>query len=149
ANLDDWQDGSFPDALGGEGWFNGNLNASKAHYAEGESVPFRATFNNLVVGQTYTITITYDTTKAGKHGFDYLTTYNQTLPDGRTKATPNPTMGTAFTNSGPPPTTPIPIDKNVPTGPDGSPGGPDNITQVPGFFTMGGGNLTATSTYTV
>ena len=39
ANLDDWQDGPFPDAIGGEAWTNGNLNAQKAHYAEGEVRP--------------------------------------------------------------------------------------------------------------
>ena len=30
ANLDDWQDGPFPDATGAEAWTNGNLNAQKS-----------------------------------------------------------------------------------------------------------------------
>src|SRR5262249_45918554 len=111
ANLDDWQDGPFPDAVGGEGWFNGNLNASKAHYAEGSFVPFRTTFNNLVSGQTYTITITYDTTKAGKHAFDYLGSYNGTLPNA-IEPNPDPTLGTTFSGA-PTDTFAIPPDPNA------------------------------------
>ena len=155
ANLDDWQDGPFPDAIGGEAWTNGNLNAQKAHYAEGESVPFRARFDGLVAGNTYTITIRYDTTKAGKHAFDYLTTYNQTLPDARTEANPDPTIGTAFFGQAPTDTFGIPIDPNVTAGPNGvddlplGPAGGDDITQVPGVFTMWGGDITAASPYTL
>ena len=152
AQLDDWTDGKAPDAIGGnENWGNGDLNAQNSHYFEGDSVPFRATFADLVVGQTYTITLSYDTTKAGKHGFDYLTTYNATLPTGHTasEANPDPTLGTAFTESGPHDTLAIPTDTKVTNGPNGSLGGGDDITQQAGVFTMWGGDLTTTSGYTV
>ena len=44
-NLDQWADGPAPDADGtgknNEAWVNGNLNSSKAHYNEGDSIPYR------------------------------------------------------------------------------------------------------------
>jgi uncharacterized repeat protein (TIGR01451 family) len=154
AQLDDWNDGPAPDAIGGESWGNGDLNTSNSHFFEGDSVPFRATFKNLVIGQTYTITLSYDTTKAGKHAFDYLTTYNATLP-GAAEANPNPTIGTAFTEGGTHDTIAIPTDPRVTAGangvddaPAGSTGG-DDIAQQSGVFTMWGGDMTATSAYTI
>jgi len=77
ANLNDWANGQAPSTTGELGsWVNGNLNAQKAHYAEGEAVPFETVFNGLAANTTYSIVLTWDTTKAGKHAFDYLTSYN-------------------------------------------------------------------------
>ncbi|UVO39390.1 DUF11 domain-containing protein [Bradyrhizobium arachidis] len=152
AQLDDWSDGKAPDAIGGnENWGNGDLNTNNSHYFEGDSVPFRATFAGLVVNQTYSITLSYDTTKSGKHAFDYLTTYNATLPAGHTatEANPDPTIGTAFTESGTHDTLAIPVDAKVAAGANGVIGGGDDITQQPSFFTMWGGDMTATSAYTL
>src|SRR4051794_35029995 len=47
----------------GSGWVNGNLNGSKAHYREGESIPYRARLSNLTPGTPYTLIIQWDTTK--------------------------------------------------------------------------------------
>jgi len=63
-------------------WVSGNLGASKATYYEGDSVPYYASFINLTIGNVYSLTIEWDTTKAGKHALDYLTTYDRSYsPD--------------------------------------------------------------------
>jgi hypothetical protein len=61
-SLSDWQDGPAP---------SGNFSGSKPHYAEGESVPFEVVFTSLTTETTYSITHTWDTTKAGLHASDY------------------------------------------------------------------------------
>src|SRR5438093_3869571 len=63
------------------GWENGNLNASKSHYREGDSVPFRLLLTNLATSGTHTIVIQYDTLQSGKHAYDYLTSFNRTVGD--------------------------------------------------------------------
>ena len=68
ANIDQWQNGAVAegDAItADDAWTNGNVNHTKAHYSEGETVPYRIVFEDLVIGETYTITIVYDTTKGG------------------------------------------------------------------------------------
>ena len=80
-------------------WVNGNLGASKASYFEGDSVPYRMRFDNLAAGP-HTVTIKWDTTKSGKHAFDYLTSYDRTV------ATANPCLG--VTGCGSPTTLAIP-----------------------------------------
>ncbi len=61
-------------------WVNGNLGPSKAHYLEGDSIPYRLKFDNLGTGATiHTVTIEWDTTKSGTHAIDYLTTYDRTV----------------------------------------------------------------------
>jgi hypothetical protein len=72
--------GAAPEQCIDTAWVNGNLGASKAHYAEGESVPYRASFINLDEwsNETYWITIEWDVTNADKHALDYLTTYTET-----------------------------------------------------------------------
>lgn len=59
-------------------WGNGQLGASKAHYREGESVPNRVVFTDLVIGREYYLTVAYDVTKGGKYAYDYLTSYDRT-----------------------------------------------------------------------
>src|SRR5215213_8552424 len=58
-----------------DAWQNGNLNQNQAHYSEGQSVPYRMKFDQLVIGGPNTVTISYDTTKGGTHAIDYLTDY--------------------------------------------------------------------------
>ncbi|HEX6717307.1 MAG TPA: hypothetical protein VF088_09350 [Pyrinomonadaceae bacterium] len=137
---------SAPVQCTGENWDNGNLNASKSHYAEGDSVPYRARFDGLIPGNTYTLTIGFDTTKSGKHAFDYLTSFDRT----ETQPGNNPCtqkQGADIINwcrnnstSDLTPTTPvtlgIPIDNNVRAGQDGIFPSGDDITQIPGVFSF-------------
>jgi len=59
------------------GWENGNQNGQKAHYNEGESIPYRARVTGLTAGQTYRATFGYDITHSGKHAIDYITSNNR------------------------------------------------------------------------
>src|SRR4029078_163834 len=128
------------------GWQDGNIGSNKANYLEGQSVPDRITFTDLTPGVSYSITIAYDTTKAGKHAFDYLTTYNRTV-------NANPLDGTSGVNATIS-TFAIPVDANVTKGQNGiddapvGPTGGDDIAQIAGNFTYFGGTITAVSGYT-
>jgi hypothetical protein len=62
------------------GWENGNQNGNKAHYNEGESIPYRARITGLTAGQTYRVTFGYDITHSGKHAIDYITS-NQRIAE--------------------------------------------------------------------
>jgi hypothetical protein len=142
ANLDQCANGSAasPVTCTGSAWQNGNLNSNQAHYREGDSIPYRLRFSDLTSG-SHSVVIEWDTTKSGKHAIDYLTTYN------RTETTANPCSGVA--GCGSPTTFPIPVDANVTKGQDGILGTTDDITQVPGVFTMFNGTITGVSVYTV
>ena len=59
-----------------KGWINGNLNASKAAYAEGDYVPYRVQMTGLTPGVQYTYSFSWDTLKSGQHALDYIGTYN-------------------------------------------------------------------------
>src|SRR3954470_13348214 len=61
-------------------WIHGDLTGTKAHYLEGDSVPFRFKFDNLDTSTSHTITFQWDTTKGGKHAYDYVTTSSATEP---------------------------------------------------------------------
>jgi uncharacterized cupredoxin-like copper-binding protein len=126
----------------GDNWDNGNLNASKSHYFEGDSVPYRSVLENLIIGNTYTLTIEYDTTQGGKHAFDYLTSFDRTEPTpGNNPCTQK--QGNAIVNICNPlsfVTTPIPLDPRVAAGQDQIPANSDDITQIPGVFTLYNGN---------
>ena len=138
---------SAPVQCAGTAWQNGNLNATKAHYLEGDSIPYRLKFNGLATGATvHTVTIAWDTTDSGKHGIDYLTSYD------RTEATADPCSDILAAACGSFDTEPIPIDTNVTNGPDNLPTGTDNITQAPGIFTLYGGasgQITGVSGYSL
>ncbi|MBI4038117.1 hypothetical protein HY387_00480 [Candidatus Daviesbacteria bacterium] len=110
-------------------WVNGNLGASKSSYFEGDSIPYRLTFDNLSLA-SHTVTIEWDTTKSSKHAIDYLTTFNQTV------ATANPCLGVS--GCGSLNTDPIPADPQV-TG--------AGVTPIAGNFTLYGGTITAVSPY--
>jgi hypothetical protein len=116
-------------------WLNGNLGASKSIYREDDSVPYRMRFSNLALAPVHTVIIEWDTTKGGKHSFDYLTTWDRTV--GPTSTNPsgaaNPCLG--VTPCANPIITPIPHDPQV-------------VTQIPGDFTMWGvesGSLSVSS----
>lgn len=89
-------------------WVNGAVNDAKADYAEGDSLPYRAVFTGLTVDETYSLQIAYDTTKAGKHALDYLTTYD------RSESTADPCSG--YVCASPTSTLTIPADTNIPAG---------------------------------
>ncbi|MCA1576138.1 MAG: hypothetical protein LC794_02085, partial [Acidobacteria bacterium] len=127
-----------------DAWQNGNVNQNQAHYKEGDSVPYRLKMAELVVGGTNTVTISYDTTKSGKHALDYLTDYDRTESVGN-----NPCSGVAGCTLASETTFPIPLDPRVANGQNQAPGGGDDITQIPGSFSMFGGTITAVSGYTV
>ena len=85
ANLDhcaNGQLGSTPqlcsDVNPDNNWVNGQLGSNKAHYFEGDSVPYRAVMTGLSNNATYTVQIEYDLTKQGKYAFDYLTSFDRT-----------------------------------------------------------------------
>src|SRR4029078_12824608 len=60
-------------------WVNGNLNASKSVFLEGDSIPYRMKFGDLPPGTSSTVTIEWDTTKAGKHAIDYIDDWNESV----------------------------------------------------------------------
>lgn len=113
-------------------WVNANLGPNHSKYAEGDSVPFRILFDNLAAG-THTVTIEWDTTKSGKHAYDYLRTYNAAPQTGA-----SPCSGAGCTTSS---TVAIPTDANVATGMT------PPATQAPGVFTMWRGALASTGGY--
>ena len=78
ANLDQCANGplSAPVPCTGGAWQNGNANASSAHWSEGESIAYRLKFGGLTPGSTHQVTIEWDTTKGGKHAYDFLTTWD-------------------------------------------------------------------------
>ena len=140
ANLDSCANGpaSSPAFCAGDNWDNGNLNASKSHYGEGDSVPFRTILENLTAGNTYKLTIEYDTTQGGKHAFDYLTSFDRTEPTPGNNPCTRKVGGSIVSVCDPLTgiTTPIPTDQNVSNGQNGAPGGGDDIVQIPGVFTL-------------
>lgn len=128
-------------------WQNGNLNENQAHYTEGDSVPYRMRFQDLTVGATNTVAIEFDSIDSSKHAIDYLTTYNrtETNADPCTAVLPQwPACPAGVLID----TEPIPLDSSVTAGQDGIPGNADDITQIPGVFTLFGGNITGVSAYT-
>jgi uncharacterized repeat protein (TIGR01451 family) len=118
-------------------WQNGNINGNNSQYSEGDSVPFRALITVPNAG-THNIWIQFDNTKASKHAYDYLTSWNTTESG-------DPTSGTAVSNASPS-TFAITTPGNVFCG-TGFIGGP---AVVAGSFSLyGGGTLTAMSYTTV
>jgi hypothetical protein len=123
----------------GAQWVNGNI-GNDSQYREGDSVSFRRIGRNLDPGSTIVLTIEYDTTKAGKHAYDYLTTYNQTNTVGND---PCDAVFIGCDVNNPDDVADIPIDPRVTAGPDGILLTPDDIVQIPGEFTIWGGTITS------
>jgi uncharacterized repeat protein (TIGR01451 family) len=167
ADLDQCANGQSPspptdgcDGTSGTSWVNGNLNASKSVYREGDSIAYRMRFTNIVIGTTiHTVVLEWDTTKGGKHALDYLTSWNRTVSDA------NPCLGVSGSHcaSGATPSTrAIPVDPqaksgqdlttgsadDVNPGPDGTTGTGDDATPSTGVFTMWGGTITNVSAIT-
>ncbi len=93
------------------------------------------------MGATYTLVIEWDLTDASvEHAYDYLTTFNRTM----TNAEPCDDHGTGATCADID-TIAIPIDPIVTAGLDGITSTGDDITQVPGVFTLYGGTITSVS----
>lgn len=75
----------------------GNVNASKAHYVEGNSIPYRIEFTTLVANTQYRARISFDIKKQTKHAMDYITgfqnlKYSPTDPAEQV----NPILGTGL-----------------------------------------------------
>ena len=141
ANLDQCANGPAPSShsdgcnVDASDWVNGNLGASKANYLEGDSIPYRMTFDNLSL-TSHTVTIEWDTTKSGKHAIDYLTSYNQSVLNA------NPCLGITMVGGCSPllpsSTSAIPADPQVTAG---------GVTPIAGNFTLFGGTITGVSAY--
>jgi len=134
ADLDQCANGSLSSpnvpACNPDEWVNGNLGASKAHYFEGDSIPYRMKFDNLATTGSHEVIIEWDTTEGGKHAIDYLTSFDRTV------ATANPCVGVSPCGS--PTTFPIPADPQVTAA---------LVAQIPGNFTLYGGTITGVSAY--
>src|SRR4051794_7523530 len=133
ADLDQCANGSLgsPSDCAPSEWVNGNLGASKAHYSEGDSVPYRMLFGGLSTSGSHTVIIEWDTTKSDKHALDCVTTYNRTVTGA------NPCAGVILDCTSPS-TAPIPPDTQV----SGA-----GVTQIAGNFTLFGGTITSASPY--
>jgi T1SS-143 domain-containing protein len=118
-NLDQWADGPAPDADGTGGnqeeFVNGNLNPSKAHYNEGDSIPYRAVIDDLTNGTTYSLLIQWDTVDSGAYALDYLTGFNFSFDGTRHPGEPDvtPTVGVTGLSSGAISTVAIPSDPQL------------------------------------
>jgi predicted NUDIX family NTP pyrophosphohydrolase len=81
--LEQLANGALKNAIGPEGicigddWVTGNVNAAKAHYTCGMTIPYRMAVSGLVPGNTYQVTIGYDTKKSDKHAIDFLTSFDR------------------------------------------------------------------------
>ena len=147
ADIDQCANGTFAlhESCAGVNWVNGNLNGSKAHWFEGDSVSYRLKFSDLVPLQSYTVTIQWDTTKSDKHALDYLTSYDRTestSPDASDDhANANDACSDFLSSCGTPSTIDIPADTRMQAQTDWA------GSQIPGDFTMWGATLTGRSGY--
>ena len=68
---------------GNKNWVTGNVNGQKAHWAEGDSLPYRAILNGLNPGVN-TVTFSFDTAKSSelRHAIDYLASFDFTETTG-------------------------------------------------------------------
>ncbi len=122
---------------GSTGWVSGN---NDGIYKEGQTVPYRTRFENLVAGTTYSVNIEWDTTQGSKHALDYLRSYNATMTAAQPCASLNGLP--AGLCSGAPSTAAIPIDTFMAADPDWIANGG---VQEPGAFTMFGAALSQLS----
>lgn len=113
---------------GSSSWQTGNLNQNNSAYAEGDSVPYRATFTGLAVGQTYLATIEWDSLEGGKHAIDYLTSYKRTETNAVACDAATCGSGTAATAA-------IPSDSSL-----------GSVSQVTGQFSLYGASFTPMGT---
>ncbi|MGI8812875.1 MAG: carboxypeptidase-like regulatory domain-containing protein [Pyrinomonadaceae bacterium] len=144
-DIDQCANGQRPNAAQpctGANWQNGNINGNNAQYVEGDSVPFRISYSGTPAS-VVTIPIQWDTTKAGKHAYDYLTTYNRTEVTGN-----DPCSGVAGCSLSTFTLVPIPIDPFVTAGQDQVLSTTnDNIIYDPGNLTIFGGTSGSVDSY--
>ncbi|HKU99819.1 MAG TPA: hypothetical protein VJR58_31275, partial [Vineibacter sp.] len=120
--LDQWADGAAPDADGtgnnNEVFVNGNLNQTKAHYNEGDAIPYRAVLDDLNTGTVYGLQIQWDTVDSGAYALDYLTGFNFSFEGTRHPGEPDvtPTAGITDISSAASSTVAIPSDPQLLTG---------------------------------
>jgi hypothetical protein len=75
---------------GNSGWVNGNAGASNAHYAEGESISYRARITGLKANDAVVVIMGYDVVHSGRHAIDFLTDKNRwQSPETTVGATPD------------------------------------------------------------
>ena len=123
-------------------WVNGNINHSKASYFEGGAIPYRVVVDAAVIGNEYEITIGWDAVNSDKNALDYLTTYNHDVTSA------DPCSGDSLcTLATPSSTAAIPADTRMQRGRDDIGGNDDDITQIPGEFTVWGGNILSVDEY--
>ena len=127
-------------AAGPCNWINGDLNGQNSSYPEGSATVQFVDMTNLTPNTTNTVTLAYQTTKAGAHAYDFLTTWNfseKFITDSAAcQGVTGCTTGTVFNS---PSTLAILPDPNA-NGHDVAAG-----TQ---YFTMMGGALTSMTTPT-
>lgn len=113
-----------------EGWTGGNVNAQKATLLEGDFLPYRVALTDLMVGQQYTYSFSWDTAKDEQHAIDYIGTFNHTVVNadacqGLSAAICTGTVGTAA----------IPADPDL------------GFVPIAGQFTLFGGTIDSVGAY--
>ena len=118
------------------GWVSGN---NDGLLYEGDTIPYRALMSKLIVDNQYSLTIKWDTTKAGKHAIDYLKTYDATILNADACSGLGLPVGFCDAATS---TYEIPPDTFMQSAPDWI------GVQDEGEFTMFGGTITGLSPYT-
>ena len=79
--------GATPERCVNNNWVTGNVNGSKAHWLEGDSLPYRAILKDLNTGVN-TVTFSFDTAKNSelRHAIDYIASYDYTETTGAATA---------------------------------------------------------------
>jgi len=140
ASTDQWANGSANSILlTDDEWLNGIVNESKAHYNEGDFLPYRARLEQLTNNQEYWYTFSWDTTKSDKHALDYIGTWDESFttlplgdkyPDLFLPAGPKNVNAPGATTD----TFEIAIDRQVAGA---------SVTQIPGDLTLVNGEIEA------
>ncbi|NBO58453.1 MAG: hypothetical protein EBU73_05875, partial [Chitinophagia bacterium] len=73
ANIDQGDNGRKDAPKSPIDWVNGNLNTTKTHYIEGQSIPYRISLNNIPIGVPVKVRIGFDLRNSGHYAIDYLT----------------------------------------------------------------------------
>lgn len=78
ANIDQGNNGKASSPNDPVTWVNGDLNTTKTHYLEGQSIPYRIILDNLPLNTPVTVRIGFDLRESGHFAIDYLTSYDWT-----------------------------------------------------------------------
>ena len=124
---------------GATGWVSGNAGFQNSHWAEDQFLPYRMLFSNLKISNgnnnINTVVIAYDIIHSDVHAIDYLGTYNATETNN------DPCVGVSGCVLGSPTDTfAIPTDSTTVTN-NINPFTGLPIVQIPGEFTMWGGDI--------